>query len=104
MLSQKYDEKEHVLAYASRVLHKAEKNYSTTEKEALAVVWAVTHFRPYLYGRSFILFTDHCPLQYTIQYKPGKNADALSRGPVEELDEGDGSDRFEELLCPTETE
>ena len=59
VLSQKYDGKEH----ASRVLHKAEKICSTTVKEALAFVWAVTHYCPYLYGRPFILFTDHCPLQ-----------------------------------------
>lgn len=105
ILSQGEIGKDLPIAYYSRTLNKAEKNYSTTEKELLAIVDSVKHFRPYLFGTKFIILTDHKPLTYLmnckdpssrlvrwrlklleytyeIKYKPGKtnkNADALSR-------------------------
>ncbi|KAJ8709933.1 hypothetical protein PYW07_009299 [Mythimna separata] len=52
------------VAYASRGLNEAERRYPTIEKELLAIVWSVKHFRPYLYGRQFRIQTDHRPLVY----------------------------------------
>ena len=51
--------KNRAIAYASRVLNSAEANYSVTHQEALAVVWALNHFRDQILGYSITVFTDH---------------------------------------------
>ena len=58
VLSQIHDNgTEKVIAYWSRQLSKAERNYSTIEREALAIVKAVKEFYPYLYRDEFVLQT-----------------------------------------------
>ncbi|KYB25612.1 hypothetical protein TcasGA2_TC031231 [Tribolium castaneum] len=111
ILSQKY-EIEHPICYASRSLKDAETRYSTIEREALAIVWAVKYFRCYLTGARFTIITDHRPLKYLltikepssrlakwamsltefdfeVQYRPGKqhHVDAFTRleHPQEEM-------------------
>jgi hypothetical protein len=87
--------KDRPIAYTSKVLNDAEKNYSTIEKELLAILHAVQQFRPYIYGTKCTLVTDHKPLiwlhslkdpisrlnrwrlklaeyDYTVVYKAGK--------------------------------
>jgi len=128
ILSQGPIGKDKPIAYASRLLSKAEQNYATIEKELLAIIYCVSHFRPYLYGNKFTLLTDHKPLvwlnnvkdptsrlirwrlklaeyEYEIKYKAGKtnvNADALSRNPVEEIVNKEKNSKPEQRIYPLE--
>ena len=112
VLSQKFGSHFQPVAYFSKHLNKTEKSYSTSEREMLAIVLSVEHFRQCIYGRQIKIITDHEPLKflstadvpaprlarlqkrlniynYTIEYRAGKlngNADALSR-MVDDSDE-----------------
>ena len=70
---------ERPIAYASRSLTPAEKNYSVIEKEALAVIFAIRKFQQFLYGRRFTLLTDHQPLTLLFGPKKGIPPIAASR-------------------------
>ena len=106
-MSQIQTGEERVIAYGSRTYSKAERNYCTTRKELLAVVYFMKKIKQYLLGKEFLVRTDHAaltwlqrtpemmgqqarwqePLQefnFKIQHRPGTkhgNADALSRRP-----------------------
>ena len=108
------DNQLHPVAYASRVLRGAERHYAITELETLAVAWAISHFRAYLYGNTVVVYTDHSAVKAILEtpsangkharwwrkvyksgissvhvkYRPGrqnKNADCLSR--IHEVDD-----------------
>lgn len=64
VLSQVQEGKERVVAFFSKTLMGSERNYCVTFKELLAVVKTVKHLRPYLYGRKFVVSTDHASLQW----------------------------------------
>ena len=63
------DETERPIAYASHTLSKTERNYSQLDKEALGIIFGVTKFRQYLFGRKFILCTDNKALSYLFDRK-----------------------------------
>ncbi|CAN6560294.1 unnamed protein product [Malus baccata var. baccata] len=72
VLGQRKNKQPHVIYYASRTLNDAQLNYSTTEKELLAVVFALHKFRSYLIGTKVIVFTDHAALKYLLTKKEAK--------------------------------
>ena len=55
--------------YARKMLNEAQRNYTTTEKELLAVVYALDKFRAYLVGSDIVIFTDHSAFKYLFTKK-----------------------------------
>ncbi|CAL2239443.1 unnamed protein product [Prunus armeniaca] len=72
VLGQRVDKKPHAIYYASRTLNDAQLNYSTTEKELLAVIFALEKFRSYLITNKVIVYTDHAALKYLLAKKDAK--------------------------------
>nr|KYP49702.1 Retrovirus-related Pol polyprotein from transposon opus [Cajanus cajan] len=67
VLAQRVDKLPRVIYYASRTLDAAQANYTTTEKELLAIVFALDKFKPYLLGSRVIVYTDHTTLKYLLK-------------------------------------
>ena len=64
VLLQEHDGMKMPVMYISRKLKNGEENYSTIERECLGLVWATKRLHTYLYGREFIIETDHQPLLF----------------------------------------
>jgi hypothetical protein len=60
---------ERPIEYASRLLNATERNYSATERGALAIVWAINKFRGYVRDASVVVITDHQPLRWLMDLK-----------------------------------
>ena len=71
-MGQTKDRKHHAISYASKTLSGPQLNYATTEKEVLAVVFAIDKFRSYLVGAKVIVYTDHATLKYLLTNKDAK--------------------------------
>jgi hypothetical protein len=69
VLSQEIDGKERHIAFASRTLTNPEGCYCVTRKELLVVVFVVEHFKHYLYGKQFVVRTDHGSLRCLLNFK-----------------------------------
>ncbi|KAL3566435.1 hypothetical protein D5086_031850 [Populus alba] len=72
VLGQRKDKKPYVIYYASKTFNSAQMNYTTTEKELLAVVFACDKFRSYLVGSPVVVFSDHAALKYLLSKKDSK--------------------------------
>eukprot|EP00731_Ephydatia_muelleri_P006866 Em0003g1114a len=82
LLHQLPDKSERPVAFASRTFLDCEKNYSVIDKDALAIIFSVTKFYQYVYGRKFTLRTDHKPLEHILganQEIPKMAANRLQR-------------------------
>jgi hypothetical protein len=74
VLGQSKDEKHYAISYASKTLTRPQLIYATTEKDLLAVVFAIEKFRSYLVGAKVIVYTDHAALKYLLTKKDAKSS------------------------------
>jgi hypothetical protein len=72
VLGQSKDKKHYVVSYSSKTLTWPQLNYATTEKELLAMVFAIEKFRSYLVGAKVIVYTDHAAPKYLLTMKYAK--------------------------------
>jgi len=72
VLGHNKDKKHHAISYASKTMTGAQLNYATTEKELMAVVFAIDKFRSYSVGAKIIVCTDHAALKYLLTKKNAK--------------------------------
>ena len=72
VLGQKAEKVFKAIYYARKTFNEAQENYSTTEKEMLAIVFACEKFRPYILGSHVIIHTDHAAIKYLMEKKEAK--------------------------------
>jgi hypothetical protein len=73
VLGQRVEKLPHVIYYANKTLNDAQPNYSTTEKELLAIVFTLDKFRSYLLGSKVLVYSDHAVLKYLLSKKDAKS-------------------------------
>ena len=86
VLTQEHDGRQLPVAYASKVFTQGESNKSTIEQELTAIHWAIMHFRPYIYGKHFLVRSDHRPLSYLFSMKNPSSKLTRMRLDLEEYD------------------
>jgi hypothetical protein len=72
VLRQRVDKKLNVIYYARKALDGSQRNYATTEKEFLAVIFAYDKFRPYIVDSKVTVHTDHSAIKYLMNKKDAK--------------------------------
>lgn len=86
VLTQEYNGMHMPIQYASRTFTKGESNKSVIEQELLSIHWALSHFKPYIYGRKFLVRSDHRPLVYLFGMKNPSSKLTRIRLDLEEYD------------------
>ncbi|XP_073959776.1 uncharacterized protein [Choristoneura fumiferana] len=97
VLVQVHNNEPRIIAFGSKTLTSCERRYCQTEKEALALVWAVEHFHMFLYGKEFDLITDHKPLEQNGEVER-QNRDILKRLKIAKVEKKSLQDCLSDYL------